>query len=122
MQPSATAVGRALRRTQAAALSGPQGGDEAAQSLHRTFSFTRPRDGSEPPHRGVVYRAIQWHEIVQLVGDGSTEALAQLGRLPEDVLRYRAYRTKVRPQSGLRGLARYVVHTQTRCCECSDTA
>jgi hypothetical protein len=60
--------------------------------LQRGMSFAVGQNGLV--QRGVV-RPVLWKELKEMIDDGSTEALSKLGRLHEDVLVYRAYRSRV---------------------------
>lgn len=51
---------------------------------------------AEGAHRGKVKRPMAWEEIEPLVQENTLESLGHLGRLPEEVARYRAFRAQVR--------------------------
>jgi hypothetical protein len=48
--------------------------------------------------RGVVSEPTSWRTLQEKVNEKSVESLGTLGRLPEDIEIYRAFRKKVKPQ------------------------
>ena len=65
-----------------------------AASAGSAAGLGSPFDPSLP--RGMVARPMRWNELKPCVEEGTLASLGKLGRLPEEVMTYRAYRKQVR--------------------------